>query len=357
MVCRRARWPAVALLPLLGATALLCAVLLHRGWVLSDARRPTLLTYPEKPPRGSTLLRADTASPALDARFRDLDRQDNGEVDIDVSNAPMQAQVSNMDVSVSVGRPHAARTRRGPVGRPAHHEVVSGGVDAEWARRARTSALTEEPERAADVGKFWQAAAKLQQLSSAYLEDQGINTGEEYNRMLDHRVAPGQINPASLGSAWLTAQQDVPDLQPNPRATAAPHAPRNKLTRLGVNTGMQQQTQWDDGMVRSAGMEEPYSFGSAPTREWDSPSRRAGGWGVFKQTTGGTDMLAQAAKDDMQQVLADTHELEGAAGVHVDTTVDMDDVGVPDHMKMAADPREAWKKVPPSNGNLNAAGA
>ena len=100
----------MALLPLLGASALVCAVLMHRGWVLSDARRPTLLTYPEKPPRGSTLLRADTASPALDARFRDLDRQDNGEVDIDVSNAPMQAQVSNMDVSVSVPSSPTCRT-------------------------------------------------------------------------------------------------------------------------------------------------------------------------------------------------------------------------------------------------------
>ena len=56
-------------------------------------------------------VRADTASPALDARFRDLDRQDNGEVDIDVSNAPMQAQVSNMDVSVSVGRTNRKAVR------------------------------------------------------------------------------------------------------------------------------------------------------------------------------------------------------------------------------------------------------
>lgn len=63
-----------------------------------------------------------------------------------VSNAPMQEQVSNMDVTVQVTRPHlyqkAAHKAGG--GLTGHHVVVDG-VDASWARTARTSALAQAP--------------------------------------------------------------------------------------------------------------------------------------------------------------------------------------------------------------------
>jgi hypothetical protein len=228
-------------------------------------------------------------SSSRDAEFRSLKRQGDGEVDFDVTHAPLDEQVSNMDVSVQVQQPKAQhRAARTAAGGLTGHHVVVDGVSASWARSPRTRA-----------GALAQKAApgRTQELSSAYLEDQGINTGEEWNHVFDHRVSMGAANP----SVFFAAGREKPDLQPNPPATAHPAVPTNKLTHAGVYTGTEHQ-QWDDNMIPSKGMEEPYSFGASPTREWDSPSRRAGSWGVFKSKAGSMAMLAQSAQQDLQQV-------------------------------------------------------
>ena len=43
--------------------------------------------------------------------FDEISQQDNGEVDIDVSDAPMQEQVSNMDILVAAQRLHSHKPR------------------------------------------------------------------------------------------------------------------------------------------------------------------------------------------------------------------------------------------------------
>ena len=279
--------------------------------------------------------------PVQDAEFKGIKRQGDGEVDFAVTHAPLDEQVSNMDVSVQVEQPkalHRAARSAAEGGLTGHHVVVDG-VSASWARkpRAHAAALAQKPGR-------------MQQLSSAYLEDQGINTGEEWNHVLDHRVAMGSSNP----SVFFAAGREKPDLQPNPPATAHPRMPTNKLTKMGVYTGTEHQ-QWDDSMIGSSGMEEPYSFGASPTREWESPSRRAGSWGVFKPKTGSMAMLAQSADQDLKQVLAEKAEIEDKGDVKVDSFADAD-AAEPEHMRITMDPRTAWVKPAPSNGNLKGAG-
>jgi len=336
---------------LLAASVMLCAV-----YIVMTPTRSALLSYPEQPSEGAQLHPSNTFSEEKDREFQELRHQDNGELDFDVSTSPLEEQVSNMDVSVSVVGSHAqaarqARSKRG--GLTGHHALVDG-VSASWARDARTSALAQTPQQGKmqQQGKVQQlSAAYLEdQLSAAYLEDQGINTGAEYNHLLDHRVPMGQANP----SVFFAAAREVPDLQPNPPATAYPKPPLNKLTNMGVYTGTE-HTQWDDTMVKSNGMEEPYSFGASPTRERDSPARRAGSWGIFKPRKGSMGMLAQEAQVDLEQVLAQKAELEQKAHVKVDSFPDVES-NLPEHMKISADPRDAWTKPPPSNGNLKNAG-
>jgi hypothetical protein len=333
-----------SVLQLLASAVLLVVVYI----VATPTRLPrsALLSYPEQPAAGGRIRRHDSFSAQQAREFDEMPRQDNGEVDVDVSDAPMQEQVSNMDITVAVARPRSPQRRvaAAPAGGLTGHHTVVDGVSASWARKpAGASALAQQP-------------ARTQQLSAAYLEAQGINTGEEWNHVLDHRVQLGGSNP----SVFFAAGRQAPDLQPNPPATAHPARPANKLTHRGVYTGTE-QTQWDDNMISSAGMEEPYNFGASPTREWDSPSRRAGTWGIFKPKMGSTAMLAQTAKDDLSQVqlaqeqLAEESDAEESGGVKVDSFPEMDTT-VPDHMKINMDPRGAWVKPPPSNGNLKGVG-
>jgi hypothetical protein len=311
--------------------------------------RSSLLSYPEQPAAHGRIRQHDTFSMQRAREFDEMPQQDNGEVDIDVSDAPMQEQVSNMDLTVAVQRPHSHRREAVAAGGLTGHHTVVDGVSASWAREpARASALAQLP-------------ARVQQLSAAYLEAQGINTGEEWNHVLDHRVRMGASNP----SVFFAAGRQVPDLQPNPPATAHPPRPTNKLTHSGVYTGTEQQ-QWDDSTISSAGMEEPYNFGASPTREWDSPSRRAGSWGIFKPRVGSTAMLAQTANDDLSQVLAEASvlgehsqtnsDIEASAGVKVDSFKDVDSTMGPEHMHINMKAPDVWVKPPPSNGNLKGVG-
>jgi len=325
-------------LQLLASAVVMCAI-----FVVTSTRLPhrnVLFSYPEMTYDGAQLVPRNTYSAERERELEDMPKQDNGELDVDISSAPLQEQVSNMDFSVSVLRPHSKKSHAAPKqgGLTGHHAVV-GGVSASWARNARTSALAEIPQ-----------ASNMQKLSSAYLEDQGINTGEEFNRLLSNRVPMGQENP----SVFFSAGRQVADLQPNPPATAYPKPPLNKLTHMGVYTGTEHQ-QWDDSMVKSKGMEEPYNFGASPAREWDSPSRRAGSWGVFTATPGSMAMLAQEAKADLVQVLAEKSDMMGGANVTVDSFPDVDS-DLPEHMRINADPRAAWTNKAPSNGNLQTAG-
>lgn len=66
-------------------------------------------------------------------------------------------------------------------------------------------------------------------------------------------------------------------------------------------------------------------------------------------------MLAQEAQVDLEQVLAQKAELEQKAHVKVDSFPYVES-NLPEHMKISADPRDAWTKPPPSNGNLKNAG-
>jgi len=205
-----------AVLQLLASAVVLCAI-----FVVTSTRLPqrnVLFSYPETTYDGAQLVPRNTYSAERERELEDMPKQDNGELDVDISSAPLQEQVSNMDFSVSVLRPHSKKSHAAPKqgGLTGHHAVV-GGVSASWARNARTSALAEIPE-----------ASNMQKLSSAYLEDQGINTGEEFNRLLSNRVPMGQENP----SVFFSAGRQVADLQPNPPATAYPKPPLNKLTHM-----------------------------------------------------------------------------------------------------------------------------
>ena len=301
-------------------------------------------------------------------RAREAQLHGSDEVDIDVSSDPAEQQVSNMDITVAVKRPHTAQKSA----RKGHkHEKGVKGVSVSWASRARTSAL-----------------ARTQKLTAAYLEDQGINTGEEWNHVLDNRVGMGNSNP----SVFFAATRQVPDLQPNPPATAHPSRHLNKLTRMGIYTGTEHS---GDDLIASKGMEEPYSFGASPVRDWNSPSRRAGSWGIFKPTAdSGFAMLADTAKDDLSQVLSEKRQMladeednsgnsaseevggqqqmlegeeeeksdapaksgvEEKGGVKVDSEF-IHDPTMQQHMQVDMDPRTAWAKPPASNGNLKTAG-
>ena len=54
-----------------------------------------------------------------------------------------------------------------------------------------------------------------------------------------------------------------------------------------------------------------------------------------------------------RQVLAEKAEMEEEGGVKVDSFADASE---PEHMRITMDPRTAWVKPPPSNGNLKGAG-
>ena len=71
--------------------------------------RSTLLSYPEQPAAHGRIRKHDSFSTQRAREFDEIPQQDNGEVDVDVSDAPMQDQVSNMDILVAVQRPHSHR--------------------------------------------------------------------------------------------------------------------------------------------------------------------------------------------------------------------------------------------------------
>ena len=145
--------------------------------------RSALLSYPEQPVEHGRIRQHDSFSTQRAREFDEIPRQDNGEVDVDVSDAPMQEQVSNMDITVAVQRPHSHRRAAVAAGGLTGHHTVVDGVSASWAREpAGASALAQLP-------------ARTQQLSAAYLEAHGINTGEDWNHVLDHRVRMGASNP------------------------------------------------------------------------------------------------------------------------------------------------------------------
>jgi hypothetical protein len=97
--------------------------------------RTALLSYPEQPAAHGRIRKHDSFSTQRAREFDEIPQQDNGEVDVDVSDAPMQEQVSNMDITagvehgnhVAMQRPHSHR--RGAVavggGLTGHHDALS----------------------------------------------------------------------------------------------------------------------------------------------------------------------------------------------------------------------------------------
>jgi hypothetical protein len=132
--------------------------------------RTALLSYPEQPAalaHQGRIREHNSFSTQRAREFDEIPQQDNGEVDVDVSNAPMQEQVSNMDITVAVQRPHSHRLAAVAAGGSltGHHALVDG-VSASWAREpARASVLAQLPGR-------------TQQFSAAFVGAQGIKKRE-----------------------------------------------------------------------------------------------------------------------------------------------------------------------------------
>jgi len=84
------RWAALGLL-----VASMCFVSLSNP--NTSLPRSILLSYPEQPAaRPGRIRKHDSFSSQRARAFDEIPQQDNGEVDVDVSDAPMQEQVSNM---------------------------------------------------------------------------------------------------------------------------------------------------------------------------------------------------------------------------------------------------------------------
>eukprot|EP00960_Hanusia_phi_P064032 765669-Hanusia_phi.AAC.1 len=139
-------------------------------------------------------------------------------------------------------------------------QVIAGWkkLEAEASRELRASKL----------------AAAAPQSGHGKLAGLGVNTGEEYDHTpgLDVTVRQGHRNP----SYFFSAESSDPDLVPNLTPTASPMREKSRLDDAGINTGSE-HSQWDDEAVSTSDMEDPYSVGSSPHREWNSPSHRAGG--------------------------------------------------------------------------------
>ena len=97
-------------------------------------------------------------------------------MDFDVTQTPIDEQVSNMDVSVQVQQPKAPpyAARKAAIGGLTGHHVVVDGVSASWARKPRA--------RAAALQKA--APGRTQELSSAYPQH-GIGSR---SKLLERRV-------------------------------------------------------------------------------------------------------------------------------------------------------------------------
>jgi hypothetical protein len=137
------RWAALGLL-----VASMCFVSLSNP--NTSLPRSILLSYPEQPAAPGRIRKHDSFSSQRARGFDEIPQQDNGEVDVDVSDAPMQEQVSNM--------------AREP---------------------ARASVLAQLPGR-------------TQQLSAALLEAKGINT------KLRQRVLAGRRSLRSVNGNPVT---------------------------------------------------------------------------------------------------------------------------------------------------------
>ena len=158
-----------------------CSVLMVAMYVVTSPQPRALLSYPEQPAeagagRENSLAQHSRWSSSRNAEFRSLKRQGDGEVDFDVTHAPLDEQVSNMDVSMQFQQPKAPpyAARKAAIGGLTAHHVVVDGVSASWARKPRA--------RAAALQKA--APGRTQELSSAYPQH-GIGSR---SKLLERRV-------------------------------------------------------------------------------------------------------------------------------------------------------------------------